>query len=305
MKWSKKGLIFKVDHLNEWMVHSAIQPTAIVIDDIIRVYAGFRNNDGVARIGYVDLDANDPSKVLYYTENPILWEGEPGCFDDNGVSPCCAYRQGDDVYLFYSGYNLGHHVRFTSYSGCAVSHDKGVTFERYSSVPVMERTENERLFRCVFDIVPNGDKYMVYYCAGNEFLRGGEKTLASYKIKCLITDDILKLNNEGTQLIDTKDNEYRLGRSSIIKTENKYRMYFCGGGEKITYQLAYAESADGINWIRDDDKLNLNLSETGWDSEMMAYPSVVQYKEKTYLFYNGNGFGKDGFGYAELLVDSE
>ena len=80
-------------------------------------------------------------------------------------------------------------------------------------------------------------------------------------------------------------------------------MFFCGGGETIQYKLAYAESEDGIDWVRMDGKLNLKLSETGWDSEMMAYPSVVKYKEKTYLFYNGNHFGYDGFGYAEMIED--
>ena len=73
---------------------------------------------------------------------------------------------------------------------------------------------------------------------------------------------------------------------------------------EVTYRLAYAESHDGLNWTRLDEKLNMNLSETGWDSAMMAYPSVVHYKNRTYMFYNGNGFGRDGFGYAELISDT-
>lgn len=301
MKWKKRGLIFNAKQVNEWMQHSAIQPTAVVVNDIIRVFAGFRDEHGVSRIGYVDLDANNPSKVLYHTKQPVLDVGEPGCFDDNGVSPCCALHINEDIYLFYSGYNLGKHVRFTSYSGLAVSHDNGKTFVRYSKVPIMERTENERLFRCVFDVLKYGEKWRVYYCTGNEFLEGKEKTLASYRIKCLETTDFTKLNQEGVYLMDTEEDEYRLGRSCILIEDGLYKMYFCGGGEKVTYKLAYAESTDGMNWIRLDDKLNIELSETGWDSEMMAYPSVVRYNEKTYMFYNGNRFGYDGFGYAELI----
>ncbi len=304
MRWEKKGLVFSVKNLNEWMQHSAIQPTAIVLDNVIRVFAGFRTNDGIARIGYVDLDAENPSIVLDYTKKPVLYEGLPGCFDDNGVSPCCVIQDDEDVYLFYSGYNIGKHVRFTSYSGLAVSHDHGRSFQRYSSVPIMERTENERLFRCVFDVLKEGSKYKVYYCTGNEFLRGnGDKTLASYKIKCLETEDFTNLQREGISLMDTNEDEYRLGRASVWKEGNKYKMYFCGGGETIQYKLAYAESENGIDWVRMDEKLNLKLSETGWDSEMMAYPSVVKYKKKTYLFYNGNNFGYDGFGYAEMVED--
>lgn len=78
-------------------------------------------------------------------------------------------------------------------------------------------------------------------------------------------------------------------------------MFFCAGSEDLAYKLAYAESDDGVNWIRDDNKLNISLSSSGWDSQMMAYPAVVRYKDKTYLFYNGNNYGYDGFGYAELI----
>jgi hypothetical protein len=33
---------------------------------------------------------------------------------------------------------------------------------------------------------------------------------------------------------------------------------------------------------------------------MIAYACVVRYKERVYLFYNGNNLGATGFGYAEL-----
>ena len=233
MKWEKRGLVFAAENVNEWMRHTAIQPTAILVDDVIRVFAGFRDDDGVSRIGYVDLDASNPSRVLYYTQRPILNVGEPGCFDDNGVSPCCALHIGKDVYLYYSGYNLGKHVRFTSYSGLAISHDNGENFERFSKVPIMERTENERLFRCVFDVLKDGDRWKVYYCTGNEFLPGRNKTLASYKIKCLETDDFTKLNEEGVYLMDTMGDEYRLGRACVFKEDNLYQMYFCAGGWRL------------------------------------------------------------------------
>jgi len=33
---------------------------------------------------------------------------------------------------------------------------------------------------------------------------------------------------------------------------------------------------------------------------MIAFPYISKYKKRNYMFYNGNGFGKSGFGYAEL-----
>jgi len=33
---------------------------------------------------------------------------------------------------------------------------------------------------------------------------------------------------------------------------------------------------------------------------MVAFPGVVQWHDRVYMFYNGNDYGRDGFGYAEL-----
>lgn len=69
--------------------------------------------------------------------------------------------------------------------------------------------------------------------------------------------------------------------------------------------VEYAESLDGETWERKDDKFNLTTSETGWDSEMLAYASVIKQNNIYYMLYNGNYFGKTGFGYAELISQTE
>ena len=33
---------------------------------------------------------------------------------------------------------------------------------------------------------------------------------------------------------------------------------------------------------------------------MMAYPNYIQYGDQHYLFYNGNDYGREGFGVARL-----
>ena len=56
-----------------------------------------------------------------------------------------------------------------------------------------------------------------------------------------------------------------------------------------------------MNWTRDDLKLNFNLPNEGWDSEMMCYPHLFKIDSTIYLLYNGNNFGRYGFGAAKLL----
>ena len=88
MQWERKGLIFGANKNNWWMDNSALQPTPLVMGDTIRVFAGMRDKDGVSRVGYVDVDGNNPSNIIKVKETPCLDIGEPGCFDDNGVVPC-------------------------------------------------------------------------------------------------------------------------------------------------------------------------------------------------------------------------
>ena len=68
--------------------------------------------------------------------------------------------------------------------------------------------------------------------------------------------------------------------------------------------MGYAESNDGIVWVRKDDLAGIEHSANGWDSDMIAYPYIHQSKQNKYIFYNGNGFGKTGFGFA-VLSDSD
>ena len=302
MKWDKKGLIYTPQGSSDWMNNSALQPTPLIIGDYIRVYVGFRDKLGVSRIGYVDVNANNPSIIKKVSEYPVLDVGEPGCFDDNGVVPCAVFKHDDKLYLFYAGYNLGHHVRMTIYGGLAVSTDNGNTFQRYSKVPVMERSENERLFRVVHTIMYDNGKWKIYYGAGSNFIQGKHKTLPVYNIMYMQVDDFTDLKSEGIPVIRISNDEYRVGRPYVIKRNGIYCMFFGAGTEKTIYRLAYAESTDGENWERMDDKLGLEFSKSAWDSEMTAYPAVVIYNDKTYMFYNGNNYGYDGFGYAVLVA---
>jgi hypothetical protein len=82
-------------------------------------------------------------------------------------------------------------------------------------------------------------------------------------------------------------------------------MWFCyRGGLRFrtdpdqSYRIGYAESADGVTWERLDEQAGISRSESGWDSEMIAYPSVYVHRGRRHLLYNGNGFGRSGIGHA-------
>ena len=78
-------------------------------------------------------------------------------------------------------------------------------------------------------------------------------------------------------------------------------MWFSYRGSKETkYSIGYATSPNGEDWSLDLDGAGIATSSKGWDSEMIEYPFVFDHKNERYMLYNGNGFGKSGFGMARL-----
>jgi hypothetical protein len=302
MRWAKRGVIYAPDGSSEWAARSALQPTPLRLSaDVVRLFVGFRDAAGVGRIGYIDVDADNPSRVLGVSRTPVLDVGEPGTFDDNGVIPSAVARHGDRVYLHYAGYQLGVKVRFTVLGGLAVSDDSGHTFRRVGPVPALERTPEELFFRVAHTAVHEGGRWRVWYGGGNRWIRDGEKTLPVYDIRYLESADGVTFPRAGRVVMENAGpDEHRVARPYVIRHGGLYKMFYSVGTRSKTYRLGYAESIDGLSWRRMDAALGLDVSPAGWDSRMMAYSSVVLHGERAYLFYNGNDYGASGVGYAEL-----
>jgi hypothetical protein len=301
MEWQKLGLVYGPAGTSSWAKHSALQPTPIVLDDKIRVFCGFRDDDGVSRVGYVDVASSDPTRVLRVSSEPVLGVGGLGAFDHHGVVPCAVVKRDNEIYLYYAGYLRGDRVRFQVFGGLAISKDDGETFLRHSPIPIIDRTPEEPLFRVIHSIFWEKGKWRTWYGAGKEFIQGKYKTLPVYNIRYMESDDGVNFPPTGSLAVDNLKGEHRVGRPYVIKQDGQYIMFFGKGKEEEPYRLAYAVSEDGFSWTRHDDINGLSLSEEGWDSEMMAYPSVVTTPTGTYMFYNGNKYGHDGFGCAKLI----
>lgn len=301
MKWRKMGLVYGPDGTSGWAKNSALQPTPLLRrDDTIRVFVGMRDDGGVSRVGFVDVDARDPSRVLRVAETPALDTGEAGCFDENGVVPCAVVEREGKLFLFYAGYQLGQKVKFYVFGGLAASEDGGETFTRASRVPVCDRTDDELFFRVVHTMMFDEGSWRAWYGAGDSFDVEDGRQFPRYNIRHAFSPDGFHLSDEYQVCVDMFGGEYRVGRPYVIKDGGVYKMFYGAGTKAEGYRLAYAESADGIRWTRKDEEVGIDVSASGWDSRMQAYPAVVRFRDRVYMFYNGNDYGREGFGYAVL-----
>lgn len=299
MKWIKQGLVYGPGGFAPWAQHSALTPTPILITpDVIRVYAGFRDVEGVSRIGYVDVAAENPSVVRKVSARPVLDVGVPGAFDDNGVILGDVVRDGESLRMYYVGFQRVQQVKFLAFSGLAVSRDNGETFVRASSAPVMDRDAGALFIRAIHTVLFEDGLWKVWYASGSGWQELNGVPYPKYNIHYTESADGIRFDRPGRLCIDVAGAEYRIGRPRVYKRNGGYAMYFTHGDTLGHYFPGYAESADGVRWQRRDEALGIELSESGWDSRTLCYPSLLAYKDRTYMFYNGNDMGRDGFGYA-------
>jgi hypothetical protein len=55
-----------------------------------------------------------------------------------------------------------------------------------------------------------------------------------------------------------------------------------------------------VSWVRDDEQAGIDVSCKGWDSKMQCYPHTFTLDGQVFMLYNGNEFGRTGFGLAVL-----
>ncbi|WP_456399945.1 hypothetical protein [Persephonella sp.] len=303
MKWIKKDLIFSPKKFrNSWIYSHAYIPTPYFIsENVIRIFVAFWDKEKVGRIGFVDIDAENPQKILRVSEKPSLDIGEPGTFDDNGIAPVSIVDEANHIRLYYFGFQICKKIRYYLLSGLAVSKDRGVSFKRLSKTPILERSNDEYFLRSAPFVLKENNLYKMWYVAGSEWIEVNGKQVPKYNIRYLESKDGINWGEKGIICIDFQnDDEHGFGRPWILKDGNLYRMFYSIRTRPKGYRLGYAESKDGINWIRKDDEIGIDVSEEGWDSKTICFSAVVRYKDRVYMFYNGNNFGEDGFGYAIL-----
>ncbi len=300
MAWVKKGLIYNPTGQNEWDKHGFLTPTPFLLnDDVIRIYGGMRDDEGASRIGYIDVSAHDPSEIITISKQPCLDVGQAGMFDDNGVILGDVVRDGDQIRMYYVGFQIPKKVKFMAFSGVAISNDNGKNFERFSQTPIMDRAKNALFIRAIHSVIKEDDIWKVWYSVGNGWEHIDGNDYPQYDIRYTQSDNGLSFSDScGTHCIGVNENEYRIGRPRVYKTSDGYMMNYTSDTRGKEYKAGQAYSKDGMNWTRKDEDLKIEKSEAGWDSEMLCYPVMLETPLHKYMFYSGNNMGMTGVGYA-------
>lgn len=296
--WEKKGQILNGKKTKSWPFVHAILPTPEVIDNKIRIFYGSRDSLNKSHVGFIEVDINEPKKIIHIRKKPILTPGKRGTFDDDGVMPVSIVNCGKKKYLYYIGWNKRITIPYHNSIGLAISYNDGESFERYSDGPIIERNVIEPYFNASSFVLKENGKWRMWYLSCIKWIVTKKGIKPKYHIKYAESKDGINWMRDGKVAIDFKNKqEWAISRPCVIKEKKVFRMWYSYRGRK-NYRIGYAESENGINWTRKDLDAGITISTSGWDSEMVEYPYVMKLKNHYLMFYCGNGFGKTGLGYA-------
>lgn len=315
MKWDKLGKIFNpADY--KWPINSvgfSQSPQTLVMADRVRVYFSTREMDisgkYLSHVAFVDFDKNF-QRILGVSQKPVIALGELGCFDEHGIFPMNVLRDGNRVIAYTTGWNRKVSVSADAAIGLAISHDEGVTFEKYGNGPVMAASLNEPFLVGDAFVAKYDGTYHMWYIFGVRWTTSSasEQPDRVYKIAHATSVDGVEWVRDGRLIIsDRLDEDECQALPTVIKVDGIFHMFFCyraahGFRDETdkAYRIGYAYSSDLVNWVRDDSLAGISVSAVGWDSQMQCYPHVFECDGKVYMLYNGNEFGRHGFGLAVL-----
>lgn len=311
-KWTKMGLLLGPDKKIEWLAGGSGPCCAIANRDdasIVDLYVSGRDQQNRSRLGLIRFSLESET-IVDICETPVLSLGTRGTFDENGTSYPSVVRDGDRLLMYYTGWIKGVHVPWYNDLGLASSLD-GLTFQRVSRSPIMPRCDLDHIGIGSSYVLRDHNAWHLWYTRFDRWGFGLQDHPHYYNIKHAQSVDGISWNPEPAICIDFRNtNEYAVAKPCVLKVNGKFVMWYSYRG--TSYRAGLAVSEDGLHWSRRDDRVGINVSDTGWDSEMLCYPHVFDAGANFYMFYNGNKYGVEGLGFAraprhvvEEMINSE
>ena len=301
LSWEKKGLLFEATG-NDFSHGS--HPCALHV-----------NADRFI-LAYTQRDVNSRSHIVLrhatVTGDKIIIEGQPRLalspgsychFDCDGTISVCFVKSKGSTYLYYVGWQNLPDGLWICDTGRVLVDIENLTLTRQFNGPVLGRDKVNPLFAAATAFHVTDSLWQTWYNSGIRWEKTQKGWKHFYGIHYAQSSDGVNWHCEPGMCIPFADEyEYAFGRPSVIKMGDIYYMWFAHRATKLidSYRIGFAHSKDGRVWVRQDELAGIDVSVAGWDSEMICYPYIFEHREQLYMLYNGNDYGRTGFGWAVL-----
>jgi hypothetical protein len=300
--WTSHGRILAPDPKSPWLSSCAGSAGTLREwdGDEGYVYVSGRDEKNRSLIGRIVVNVRDAPTVVHVDREPVFRFGSLGSFDENGVSYPSLVQCKDELRLYYTGWMPSVLTPFQNHIGLATEREGG-SFTRVSRAPILPRTDVDHLWLGSMYVAVDAAGFHMWYTACLEWTPTDGEPLHKYLIKYAHSDDGVDWRRDDVIAIDfASEDEFAIARPSVIHADGRHHMWFCSRGDE--YRLGYATSVDGTEWERRDDALGFTASGDAWDARAQCYPCVFRANSRLFMLYNGNGYGRDGLGIAELSL---
>lgn len=288
----------KQDACHPKLVSHAANPLAVHLEyNIYRVFFSGRDERNRSSVGAVDIDILE-LRVVKEHYLPFFEHGPEGSFFADGVSIGNCYEVDGIRYMLFMGWQNPENGHWRGDIGRLIlAPDLALELESPQPFVSCDETDPISLSYPWVQSSPESGFNMWYgstltWNAGN-----GEMLHVIHHASSLDGHHWLR---SGLAVPFELGRAQAFSRPTVVQNEEgDFEMWFSyrsGSGEK--YRIGYATSENGVNWKLDLDNAGIAVSARGWDSEMIEYPFVFDHEGNRYMLYNGNGYGKTGFGLA-------
>jgi hypothetical protein len=303
-RWQPLGQLVEPRSARGWWASHASYPTAHVrADGLVTIFFSVRDAHNRSALAAVEvMIEGDRVELAGPVRGPLFEPGPRGAFDADGVTVTSVLRDGDRLLAYYLGWTVGGSVPFTNFIGLAVADADAAHFERVSAAPIVGRSP-ENPFTVGYPwVLRRGEGFHMWF---GSHLRWGPTGLEmSHVLKEAHSIDGITWTPDPrivVPLAGTSDAaEFALSRPVVIAERGRQlsMWYAC---RRPRYALGFASSIDGgATWQRDDRAICFLGKPEAWESEERSYPCVFDHRGRRYMLYNGNGYGRTGFGVALL-----
>lgn len=300
--WRPLGRVFAPTAGEPWSISHASNPTALALaNGNVRIFYSTRDSSNRSSAASVDIAIDgDRFELLGAARGPLLTPGARGAFDADGVTVSSVVAHDGKLYAFYLGWTVLVHVPFTNFIGVAVS-DDGETFRRAESVPVVGRSPENPLTAGYPYVLRDGAGWRMWF--GSHLRWGPQGMEMLHVIKEARSSDLVRWTPSDAVVIDVAGpadpQEFAISRPVVLREpDGSLSMWYAR--RRPHYELGFARSVDGIRWERRDRDLRFVGTPGAWEDKERTYPFVFDRGDRRYMLYNGNGYGREGFGIAVL-----
>ncbi|MFY9084684.1 hypothetical protein [Aliarcobacter cryaerophilus] len=295
--WEKLGRIITSSHLEGIGISHPIPSFVEKInkENYIKIYFNTRDKNNRSELRSLLLDIN--SLEVSEISNTLFKYGDIGTFDEHGVEVCSTIDLEDEKLLFYQGWSRSSSM--PSICSIGLARMKNSKVDRVFYGPILTKSSKEPYDCAAPFVLKVKNTYFMYYSSVDSIQMINGKLTQKYNIKIATSDDAINWAKLDKIAINyEKEEEYAFGRPFVLIDGNIFKMWYCYKGDN--YRIGYAESFDGIHWIRKDEINIFNKNSEEWDLDMQEYPLIFDYNENRYLLYCGNDYGKTGIGLSRL-----